>query len=222
MAAAQVLPLPFLLAGWLALGWLAASWVRSGDWRQLTDPARLNLWLGATVVLLGLWQIRVGVGMSALMFHLYGMAALTLMVGFWRATLSGVLLLGVDTLLGYGELSMLGFQALLTVALPAWVSWNVYRIADRRLPNHFFVYVLVCGFFGAALAMALTALGLRMVLTLSPVYTLDGLFNPDTPYVILLASWAEAFTSGMVITLMAAYRPDWLETFDDARYVQNK
>jgi uncharacterized membrane protein len=37
-----------------------------------------------------------------------------------------------------------------------------------------------------------------------------------------MISWAEAFMTGMAITMMAVYRPGWLETFDDARYIQNK
>jgi uncharacterized membrane protein len=35
-------------------------------------------------------------------------------------------------------------------------------------------------------------------------------------------SWAEALLTGMVMTMMVIYRPDWVVTFDDARYLENK
>jgi len=74
----------------------------SGDWRRLAEPARLNLFLGATVALLALWQIRTGVK-PGLAFHLYGISAMTLMFGFWRASFAGVLVLLANALFGRGN-----------------------------------------------------------------------------------------------------------------------
>jgi len=148
---ASLLPVSFYLVGWLGLAFLAWRWLMSGDWRRLAEPSRLNLFLGATVAVLALWQIRTGVK-PGLAFHLYGLAALTLMFGFWRATFSGVLVLLANAAFGHGSWEALGADALLMAALPAGVSWNVYRFVERRLPNHFFIYVLGNGFFGAALS----------------------------------------------------------------------
>lgn len=53
-------------------------------------------------------------------------------------------------------------------------------------------------------------------------YPLDYLWSHYTPYASLLISWAEAFSTGMAITVMAVYRPAWLETFDDIKYLHNK
>lgn len=218
---ALVLPESFHLVGWLGLAFLAWRWLMSGDWRRLAEPARMNLFLGATVAVLALWQIRAGVK-PGLAFHLYGMAALTLMFGFWRATLAGVLILLANAAFGRGNWTALGADALLTAALPAAVSWNLFRLLDRRLPNHFFIYVLGNGFFGAALSVAAIGLVTTAVMTLAEAYPIDYLLAHYTPYATLLISWAEAFSTGMAITVMAVYRPAWLETFDDARYIQNK
>ncbi len=146
------LPLPesFRLIGWLGLLFLGWRWWLSGDWRRLLQPERLNLFLGATVVALGLWQIRAGVK-PGLLFHLHGIAVLTLMFGFWRATCAGTLILLANALFGRGSLATLGLDALIQAALPAAVSWGVFRFIDRKLPDHFFVYVLGNGFFGGAL-----------------------------------------------------------------------
>ena len=217
---APVLPESFHLVGWLALAFLAWRWLMSGDWRQLAEPQRLNLFLGATVVALALWQIRTGVK-PGLTFHLYGMAALTLMFGFWRATFAGVLILFANAVFGRGSWSALGMDALLTAALPAALSWGLFRLLDRRLPNHFFIYVLGNAFFGAALSVAAIGLATTALMALGGAYPLDYLLSHYTPYALLI-SWGEAFTTGMMVTVMVVYRPAWVETFDDVRYIQNK
>jgi uncharacterized membrane protein len=218
---ALVLPESFRLAGWLGLAVLAWRWLMSGDWRRLAEPSRLNLFLGATVAVLALWQIRTGIK-PGLAFHLYGIAALTLMFGFWRATFSGVLILLANAAFGRGGWASMGADALLMAALPAAVSWGLFRLLDRWLPNHFFIYVLGNGFFGAALSAAAIGLATTAVMAMSGAYPLDYLLSNYTPYATVLISWAEAFSTGMVVTVMAVYRPAWLETFDDAKYIQNK
>lgn len=220
-SSAALLPESFRALGWLGLVLFAWRWRVSGDWRRLAEPARLNLFLGATVALLALWQIRTGVK-PGLGFHLYGIAALTLMFGFWRATFAGVLILVANAAFGRGNWASLGTEAMLAAVLPAAVSWGLFRVLDRYLPNHFFIYVLGNGFFGAALSVAAIGLATTAVMALAGVYPLDYLLTHYTPYASLLISWAEAVSTGMAITVMAVYRPRWLETFDDARYIQNK
>jgi uncharacterized membrane protein len=220
-SSAALLPESFRLLGWLGLAFLAWRWLRSGDWRSLAEPARLNLFLGATVAVLALWQIRTGIR-PGLNFHLYGMAALTLMFGFWRATFAGVLILVANAAFGRGSWVALGADALLVAALPAAVSWGLFRVLDRYLPNHFFIYVLGNGFFGAAFSVAAIGLATTAVMALAGAYPLDYLLTYYTPYASLLISWAEAFSTGMAVTVMAVYRPQWLETFDDVKYLHNK
>jgi uncharacterized membrane protein len=218
---ALVLPPSFHLFGWLGLTFLGWRWLMSGDWRRLADPASLNLFLGATVAVLALWQIRTGVK-PGLAFHLYGISAMTLMFGFWRASVAGTLILLINGVFGRGNLASLGIDALLQAALPAAVSWGLFRLLDRRLPNHFFIYVFGNGFFGTALAVAAVGLATTVVMALAGAYSLDYLLYQYTPYATLLISWAEAFSTGMAVTVMAVYRPQWLETFDDVKYIQNK
>jgi len=218
---ALVLPQSFHLFGWLGLAFLGWRWLMSGDWRRLAEPARLNLFLATTVAVMALWQIRTGVK-PGLAFHLYGISAMTLMFGFWRASFAGTLILLINAVFGRGSLVGLGIDALVQVALPAAVSWGVFRLLERRLPNHFFIYVFGNGFFGAALAVAAIGLATTAMMVLADAYSLDYLLTQYTPYATLLISWAEAFSTGMAITVMAVYRPAWLETFDDAKYLQNK
>lgn len=214
------LPEPLRAAGWIALVLFAWRWWQSGDWRVLARPERLNLFLAATVAVLGLWQIRAGIK-PGLVFHLYGISVLTLMFGFWRASFAGMLILLANALFGRGSLATLGVDAVLVAMLPAATSWGMFRLLDRHLPNHFFIYVLGNGFFGGAAAAAAIGLTTTAVMALSEAYTLSYLLEHYTPYTLLI-SWAEAFSTGMAVTMMAVYRPQWLETFDDSRYLQNK
>ena len=218
---ALALPEAWLLAGWAGLAFLGWRWLMSGDWRALGEASRLNLFLAAAVAVLALWQIKTGVK-PGLSFHLFGIAVLTMMFGFWRATFAGVLVLLANAAFGKGAWGALGFDALLTVALPAAVSWNLYRVLDRRLPNHFFIYVLGNGFAGAWLSVVAIGLVTTLVMAVSGTYSTEYLFAHYTPYATLLISWGEAFMSGMAVTVMAVYKPGWLETFDDARYIQNQ
>jgi uncharacterized membrane protein len=211
--------------GWNSLGWagmvilLWFAW-RSGDLGRLKDSARLNLFLGVSVGLMVMWQIRTGVK-PGLSFHLVGASLATLMFGFWRGWLAASLAALAAVLTGKGSFAGLGLESLIFCAVPAAITHHLFRLVDRKLPNHFFIYVLVNGFFGAALAIGASALISTVVITLSEAYPLSYLLENYTPYFVLLA-WSEAFTTGMGATLMAVYRPEWLETFDDERYIKNK
>lgn len=211
--------------GWLALGWAGVAillWLawRSGDLARLKEDARLNLFLGFSVALMVMWQIRTGVR-PGLSFHILGASLATLMFGFWRGWLAATLAALAAALTGKADLASLGLESLIFCAIPAAITYNLFRLVDRKLPNHFFIYVLANGFFGAALAIIVSALSSTIVLSLSEAYTLPYLLEHYTPYFMLLA-WSEALTTGMGVTLMAVYKPEWLETFDDERYIRNK
>ena len=45
------------------------------------------------------------------------------------------------------------------------------------------------------------------------------LFGDYVPYLLYLA-FAEGTLTGMVLTLAVVYRPQWVATFDDARYLK--
>jgi uncharacterized membrane protein len=211
--------------GWQTLGWigvLVLLWFcwRTGEFARLKEVSRLNLFMGVAVALMVMWQIRTGVK-PGLSFHLLGASIATLMFGFWRGWLAASLAAVATALAGKASLSALGLEIMVFCAVPAAITHHLFRLVDRRLPNHFFIYVLVSGFFVTALAIALTALAATLVMSLSGAYPLDYLLEHYAPYFILLA-WSEAFTTGMLATLMAVYRPEWLETFDDNRYIKNK
>lgn len=220
----HLLPLPWYGLSHLAALLLLALAVRRIPLESLAVPWRLNLLLGASVALMVLWSIKTGVK-PGLNFHVLGATALTLMFG-WPLALIALALVILGTTAAAALDGQTAWQAvsinfLVMAAVPVGVSHGIFRLVDRHLPNHFMIYVFLCGFFGAALSMAATGLVATAVMAASGTYALDYLTSHYLPYFILMG-WSEAILTGMAVTLMAVYRPTWVSTFDDTRYLQNR
>ena len=97
----------------------------------------------------------------------------------------------------------------------------IHRLVLRLLPRHFFVYVFINGFFAAALTVFGVGLAATLLLGIARAYEWEYLATEYLPYFILLG-FSEAWLSGMLVTLFAVYRPDWIVTFDDSSYLTNK
>jgi uncharacterized membrane protein len=121
----------------------------------------------------------------------------------------------------HGEYAAFAANWLIMGAVPVGVSLALFRFIDGRLPNHFFVYVFLNAFFGSALAITAVGLASTGFAALAGAYPLAYLLEEYLPYYLLMA-WSEAFATGMLITLMVVYRPAWVATFDDRRYLLGK
>jgi hypothetical protein len=78
LLSAQI-PLPWLIATWSAAVALFGLIALHAAWFRLKNPADLNVFLGACVAVLMLWQIKAGIE-PGLSLHLLGATALTLML----------------------------------------------------------------------------------------------------------------------------------------------
>lgn len=115
----------------------------------------------------------------------------------------------------------LGTNFLLMAAIPVLFSYNLFRLVDSKLPNHLIIYIFGCGFLCAGLTISLCGLTAVLALSGMQAYPGDYLFSNYLPYFILIA-WSEALLTGMAVTLMTAFRPQWLLTFSDQRYLKTK
>jgi uncharacterized membrane protein len=194
--------------------------VLRAPWRRLKDPGLLNVWLGACVFLMGIWSIKAGIR-PGLNFHMLGATVLTLMVGPYLATLGMAIVVAAITLNGGAGWESYSLNVLLMGALPVWLSYAIYYNADKRLPNNYFLYIFINAFFGAAASLVACGVAATLLLGLSGAYKAEYLLHEYLPYFVLLG-WSEAMLSGMVMSLMVAYRPAWVSTFDDVRYIHNK
>jgi uncharacterized membrane protein len=196
-----------------ALGLLIA---RRARWRMLRDVSNLNILLAATVCVLGLWLIKTGIK-PGLNFHLIGATALTLMFRPLFALFSLALLTAAISI-WHGEYTTFAVNWLILGAVPVGVSWAIFRLVDSKLPNHLFIYIFLNGFFGAAIAAIAVGLVSTGFVALAGSYPLDYLLEEYLPYFFLIA-FSEAFITGMLITMMVIYKPEWVSTFDDKRYL---
>lgn len=210
---------PWLWAMWGVALLLAGVVFRRASWRMLLNQANLNVFLGATVVVLALWLIKTGVR-PGLNFHLLGATALTLMFRPMFALLA-MALVTLAMSLWNGEIATFAANWLIMGALPVGLSWVIFRWVDGRLPNHFFIYIFLNAFVGGGLAILGVGLVSSLFSVLAGAYTLNYLVGEYLPYYLLMA-WSEAFSTGMAMTVLVVYRPDWVSTFDDARYLRGK
>jgi len=141
------------------------------------------------------------------------------MFGPYLALIALALVLLLATAFGLSGLESYGINFVLMALLPVLISHGLFRWADRKLPNHFFIYVLVDGFFTGAVAMAALGFASCFILSEAGAYSSSYLHSEYLPFYMLMA-WSEALLTGMAVTLMAVYRPHWLVTFDDQRYLK--
>jgi len=213
------IPGPWLIVLWAGFGLFAWLLLRRANWSLLAQPDNQRIFLVTCAAVLGLWLIKTGIK-PGLDFHMLGASALTLMFRPWFALL-GLALINAALSLHSGEYAAYPANLLIMAVLPVTVSWLIFRLADQRLPNHFFIYIFVNAFFGSALAIAAVGLGSTLFATASGAYELGYLLEEYLPFYLLIA-WAEAFATGMLITLMVVYRPEWVATFDDRRYLHSR
>lgn len=219
------LPDTLLGEGWYWLGWL--GWlpllVRSlqrAPWARLKASEQFSLWLGMIVILTLLWSLQAGIK-PGLSLHLLGATVFTLSFGPQLAFIGLSLVLAAVTFNGGGGWFSFALNSLLMAGLGVAAAQGVFRLADRFLPKHFFVYVFANGFFGSALSILCVGLGSSLLLILAGAYPADYLFAEYLPYYLLLG-FSEAWLSGMVMTLFVVYFPSWVATFDDSRYLADK
>lgn len=205
---------------WLVFGVLAFFAVRRAPWRVLLDGARLNAFLALSVALLLLWQLKAGVK-PGLSLHLLGATVFTLCFG-WALAFVGLclVLLGVS-LNGAAGWEAFAVNALLMAGVGVGVSRVVHRLVDLALPPHLFVYIFCKGFFAAALTVIALGAASCLLLAAAGAYPGEYLREEYLPYFVLLG-FSEAWLSGMIVTLLAVYRPDLLADFDDVRFLRKK
>ena len=219
---------------WLILGFVVYLWVmfraiRAAQWWRLRNLADLNVLLYAILGVALIWHMNTDFKDSQDLvgptLHLLGATLLTMMFGwaFAIVAMSIILLAFILVTASSASEALLSFpwNALTSGVLPVLVSYQLFRIIDRHLPNNFFVYIFVCTFFGAALAMASVILVTAGIHYLSGAYTLEKLSYGYIPFGLVLML-PEAFITGMLMSIFVIYQPNWVSTFDDHRYLHKQ
>jgi uncharacterized membrane protein len=89
-------------------------------------------------------------------------------------------------------------------------------IAVRRwMPSHVFVFILGRGFIGTALAVMAAGSLAALIRPLPAGMTTSTLLVGQW-----LMAWGEAVLTGMCVAIFVAFKPEWLLTWSDRRYLK--
>jgi uncharacterized membrane protein len=200
---------------------LSLAWALfKAPWHMLKQLENTNSLLGFSVLLMLLWSMKAGVhpGMT---FHLIGATLFTLMFGWQFAIISMSLVLLATTAYSGIDWWSIPLNGMVMVVLPVQITRATLNIAVKYLPHHFFVYSMFNGFLSGAFTMAAVVMTSIVLLLFFGGYTWPFITHKFLPFLPLMM-FAEAFFSGMLITGMILFRPEWVMTFDDKRYLHGK
>lgn len=195
--------------------------IRFAPWKALLNSQQSqHVFLGAVVLLLTIWGFKAGIS-PGLGFHHLGATLFTLMFGWSLAIVGLTVTMIASLLLQASDWASLGINGLISIVLPIVSSYAILKLSQKWLPDNFFIYIFVCAFFGAAVAIALSRLSAITLLLLINAYPSEQLVEESLQYLPLFM-FPEAFITGMLITIFVVYRPEWIATFDDERYIRGK
>lgn len=196
---------------------ILAHALRSVDWQSFRkDQALQHSFFGAAVVLGFLWHLRAGIS-PGLAIHVFGITVITLMLGWALAVLSGSLALVITVITGREPLLMFAANGLITVMVPAIVSYRIMLWERRKDFRNFFAYIFFCGFFGSGIAVAVAGLTMCLMLWTSGVYSFGELVHEYLRYLPLFMI-PEGFANGAFVTGLMVLHPERLTTLDQRRY----
>ncbi len=211
LSTGQILVCSLLFLLGLALAYRHAEWQRLQD-----EQAVQHAFFGAAVVLAALWQMRAGIS-PGLTVHIFGITAVTLMLGWGLAVFAGLFALVLVVLTGREPWQLFTVNGLITVMVPALVSHGIMLWERRRDFRNFFAYIFFCGFFGSAIAVAVAGCTMVLMLWLGGAYSWGQLVHEYLRYLPLILI-PEGFVNGTVVTGLMVFHPERLLTLDPRRY----
>jgi uncharacterized membrane protein len=217
---AVTLPAALSAVGWAFALPLLLMAARVAPWQRFSTSEPVHVWYGGIFSLVVLWSIQATVG-EGFTFHLLGVAAFALLVGAPLALAGTAIAVAVNVVVRNGVWVNAALVWLAMAAIPVGATRLVLRFAERALPPNFFVYIFVVTFFGGALSLVAAGVAGALLLTFAVGLPAELVFGEYVPYLLYLA-FGEATLTGMVLTLAVAYRPQWVATFDDARYLKGR
>lgn len=202
-----------LYGGVLLWAMLRVPWVQ-----LVADTRRQHLFFGSVFAIFVLWLMRKDFD-NGLSFHFIGMTLATLILDWPLALLAGtVAQLGL-VLLGLDDASALGVNGLLRILIPVAVTMGLSQFLERFKPTNLFLYIFISGFFAASLGAAITMLtGMGLLAWSGALAPPDSLVEAIA--YIFMVMFPEGFINGMGIAALVVFYPDWVETFDTDRYLQ--
>jgi uncharacterized membrane protein len=207
------------LPPWLDWAVLIPAWLVAllfQPWAPLRHAPLQQPWLAAVVLLPCVWWTQHllpnGIGL-----HVSGACLLVLMFG-WPLAMCSLLPIALGAAViqsrSWPDLNALASHIVWMGVLPGTLALALGMLIRRCLPHHLFVYILGRGFIATALAV--TATGYLAYLA---QHKPDSLGLDEWMLAHWLLGWGEAISTGMLIAIFVAFKPEWLLTYSDLRYL---
>lgn len=213
----------------LANAWFLAHWIYwpiilfalyRAPWSILLQNDSSNIFFAACVAVFFLWHLNVVVE-DGLNIHLLGSTVLTLMFRWQMALISNALIVCAMTLTTMADFQAFAMNGLLTGVLPVTISYLIWRLNEWYLPANYFVYIFIAAFLSAGLSILATGFVSYSILDmLENQLTIEMLDQYLMTFIPIM--YPEAFLTGAVISVFVIYKPEWIATFDDRRYLHDK
>ncbi|MBE9567074.1 MAG: energy-coupling factor ABC transporter permease [Proteobacteria bacterium] len=195
--------------------------IKKVEFKKLLDnePSQ-HVYFGAMVMLLMIWGLKAGVS-PGLGFHHLGATLFTLMFGWPLALFGLTTVLVASMLVQHNEWLSIGVNGSLSIIVPVFTSYLILKVTQKYLPDNFFIYIFVIAFFGAGAAVAFSRFSGIILLSLVHAYPDAKIIEESLLYTPLFM-FPEMFVTGMLISIFVVYKPEWVSTFDDERYIIGK
>jgi uncharacterized membrane protein len=217
---AEFLPAWLQILTWVLFAPLIVWQAWGAGWRLLHRNALEHVFIGAVALLTGLWWLKVQ-SLAGLELHFLAISAMVLVFGWRLAMVGGATSLIALTALGSHDWASLGANGLLTVVLPVVLAARLHALVYHWFPKHFFVYVIVAAHFTSMLVIATTMLTGGVMLWMLDIYPWSRIVN-DYLIFLPIAMLPEGFLNGAIMTMLAAWKPEWVRSFDDKDYIDGK
>ena len=125
------------------------------------------------------------------------------------------------TILGKESWQGFAVNGLCLVVVPAFLSYGIHQLVDKKLPKNFFIYLFLCGFIGSSLVVAVSGLMVSGVLWLDGVYPWSKITHEYVSYLPLIM-FPEGLMNGILMTGIMVFYPDWIRTFNARLYIDEQ
>ena len=182
-------------------------------WRQLPASGPPWPWLLAWAVMPLLWGIDRYTA-AALVQPMSGAVLLVLLAGWPMAIVAMLPVAALTALAAHLDIIEAIHRLVWLGIMPATLALGVGAVVRHALPRHLFVYIFGRGFLGTLVACTVAG-ALSVAGHAAPTGTSTG----DLLIAQLLASFGEAFITGMLTAILVAFHPRWLATYADRLYL---
>lgn len=188
-------------------------------WLPLRHGPLIHPWLGSMVLLPLLWSTE-HLLPSGMTMHVSSACLMTLMFGWPLAMWSLVPAALASGWIGRGHFPPLGEVVTHLTwlgLLPGSLGLLIGLAIRRLLPHHVFVFILGRAFMGSIVAVVLTGALAWLAGRKPEVFSTQEWMLGYT-----LVAWGEGFSTGMLIATFVAFKPEWVLTYSDARYLPRR